>query len=58
MQNVSSLHIDLHLSEAKDVTYKRTPFGKEMRKLFTFDPAYRNLNHGKCNLMHKGIRGS
>jgi hypothetical protein len=51
MLNVSSLHIDLHLNEAKDVTYTRTPFGKEMRKLFTFDPQYRNLNHGKCSLI-------
>jgi hypothetical protein len=26
--------------------YERTPFGKEMRKHFSFDPTFRNLNHG------------
>ncbi|OBT38919.1 hypothetical protein VE00_10722 [Pseudogymnoascus sp. WSF 3629] len=56
MLNISSLHIDLHLSEAKDVTYTRTPFGKEMRKLFTFDPEYRNLNHGSYGCYPRAIR--
>lgn len=52
MLNLSSLHIDLHLNEAKDTTYPRTPFGKEMLKHFNFDPAYRNMNHGKYTFLH------
>jgi hypothetical protein len=26
--------------------YEPTPFGKEMLKHFSFDPAYKNINHG------------
>ncbi|KAL2070800.1 hypothetical protein VTL71DRAFT_13826 [Oculimacula yallundae] len=37
-------------------TYERTPFGKEMLKHFSFDPSYKNLNHGSFGTFPRVIR--
>ncbi|KAG4428102.1 hypothetical protein IFR05_016414 [Cadophora sp. M221] len=37
-------------------TYERTPFGKEMLKHFSFDPSYKNLNHGSFGTFPRPVR--
>jgi hypothetical protein len=45
-----SLNLPLHLKVGegsnRSTRYKRVPYGKEMLKQFSFDPEYRNVNHG------------
>ncbi|TVY78146.1 Hercynylcysteine sulfoxide lyase [Lachnellula suecica] len=53
-----TLTLDTKMGEAplNDTTYERTPFGKEMLKHFSFDPAFKNLNHGSFGTAPRVIR--
>lgn len=44
--NITQKAEALSLDGGARSTLKRVPFGKEMRKQFSFDPKWRNLNHG------------
>ncbi|KAH8809029.1 aminotransferase family protein-like protein [Xylogone sp. PMI_703] len=52
LPNIKSLQIDSN----DEVAYERTPFGKEMRKHFLFDPKWKNINHGSFGTFPRAIK--